>query len=222
LISTNSNNCDQDHVFDLYTKQGDVFQYSSLIVFAPDWEVGFVVLAAGNSTTVTVDSLGDAIIHSLFPALEETARSQAQSKFAGTYVSNDTSVPSNITLTTQPGEPGLVITEWYSNATDFLAVLAYVQTSSLNDSAVDVRLYPSGLNQQIANSTERVGYRAAIAPVEPQANGAVFTMNCYTDDTTDELMYGGVGIDEFEFRMENGKVVSITPRALRATLKKVP
>ena len=85
-----------DHVVDLYTKTGDVFSYSSHLVLSPDYNIGFIVLAAGNDTTSVVEQLGDTISEAIFPALEKAARQQAHDQYAGTYKSTDTNVDSSI------------------------------------------------------------------------------------------------------------------------------
>lgn len=39
-----------DHDFDLYTKTGDLFSYSSHLLLSQDYNVGFIILTAGNDT----------------------------------------------------------------------------------------------------------------------------------------------------------------------------
>lgn len=206
-----------DHTFDLYGKSGDVFSYSSMFALARDWEVGFVILAAGNDTTVAVAALSDVLTHTIFPALEDTARSQAHKKFAGTYVSSEAGVNSSITLTTLPGEPALVVESWISNGTDFKAVIADFESAA---DGVDIRLYPSLLDQMTSEQAELLGYRAVIEAISSSPPSALFSTNCISWFTVDSLNYGGVGIDEFEFEVKDGAVVSVSPRALRISLEK--
>ncbi|KAK5120560.1 hypothetical protein LTR85_006216 [Meristemomyces frigidus] len=206
-----------DHVFDLYTKEGDVFSYSSMFAIAPDYGVGFVVLAAGNETTSTVEYLSDTIAATIFPGLEDAARAQSQQRFGGTYQSTIAGLASNITLSTKAGQPGLVVTDWYSNGTDFLLTVAGIRKAT---AGVDVRLYPSGLVQQTSATSQRVGFRAVFASLETAPDGGVFSSHCTTWEVADQLMYGNVGLDEFVFAVNDGKAVSVTPRALRTTLEK--
>jgi len=206
-----------DHTFDLYGKSGDVFSYSTMFALARDWEVGFIILAAGNDTTTAVSALSDVLTHTIFPALEDTARSQAQEKFAGTYVSSEVGMNSSITLTTLPGEPALVVERWISNGTDFKAAIAAFESAT---EGVDIRLYPSLLDQTTSGNGELLGYRAVIEAISTSPPGAIFSTNCISWFTVDALNYGSVGIDEFEFEMKDGKVVSLSPRALRISLGK--
>ena len=87
------------HLFDLYTKSGDIYAYSTLFVLSPDYEVGFVVLAAGEDTHATAQYISNLVAASVFPALEEAARHQSQENIAGTYVSTEGSNASS-TITT--------------------------------------------------------------------------------------------------------------------------
>ena len=204
-----------DHVFDLYTKAGDVFTYSSYLVLSPDYNVGFVVLAAGNDTTKVVEVLSDTIAATIFPALETAGREQAQEKYAGVYKSAEESVDSSITIKTQPGQPGLIVEKWISNGTNMQVFL----TGHLGDKT-DIRLYPTDLVQRNGSNSERVAYRAVFEPLNTKPDGGVFSPDCTTFDAVDAPQYGNIGIDEFVFHLEDGKVTGLTPRAFRITLKK--
>ncbi|CAJ2501455.1 Uu.00g043080.m01.CDS01 [Anthostomella pinea] len=85
---------------------------------------------------------------------------------------------------------------------------------------VDVRLYPANLVQQPSPASQRISYRAVIEDLATATDGGVFSEDCQTWATVNRIKYGNVGIDEFVFDVEDGQVVSITPRALRVTLKK--
>ncbi|KAK6385452.1 hypothetical protein LTR65_009146 [Meristemomyces frigidus] len=207
-----------DHVFDLYTKSGDVFSYSTMFAIAPDYGVGFVILAAGNHTTSTVEVLSDTVTATIFPALENAARAQSQEKFGGRYESKTAGLASNITLATNAGQPGLVVESWYSNGTDMLLTIAGIRKAT---HGVDVRLYPSGLAQQTSATSQRLGFRAVFESRDTAPDGGVFSSDCSTWFVADQLMYGNVGLDEFVIEVEDGKAVSVSPRALRATLEKV-
>ncbi|KAK5137383.1 hypothetical protein LTR08_008961 [Meristemomyces frigidus] len=205
------------HNFDLYTKLGNVFSYASMLVLAPDYDS---ILVAGNSSTATAQHLTDTIIPNLFPALEQTARAQAHDKFAGTYESTTEGVASNITLTTQAGQPGLVIESWYSNSTNFQVAIAGVEGVQA-PATLDARMYPSGLSQQTSATCQRVGFRGIFESTATPAEAGFVGAECSSWGAVDQPRYGNVGVDEFEFKVEDGEVVSVTPRALRITLKKI-
>ncbi|KAK4626669.1 Beta-lactamase-like protein sdnR [Fulvia fulva] len=154
-----------NRTLDLYTKAGDLFAHSSNLVLSPHYNVGFVVLAAGDNTNNTVRLISDILIEGLFPALVSAARAQAERKYAGHYQSADMErLNSSTTLTTKAGEPGLVVKSWISNSTDVKSVL-----SVTNSSARDIRLYPTGLLESSGNGTERVAYRATFGSVSDDA-----------------------------------------------------
>ena len=207
-----------DHVVDLYTKSGDVFAYSSLLVLSPEYDIGFVVLAVGSSTTSTVEHLADTVVAAIIPALSSAAREQADMIYAGTY-SGNSSLNSSMTLETRSGEPGLILTSWISNSTDLLATLTVLEDAP---EGLDVRLYPAGLRQSTGNSTVRVGFRGVIERKDIGTNdGGVFSPDCSTWAMTAGTRYGNVGIDEFVFVVENGRAIAVEPRALRTNLDKV-
>ena len=161
---------------DIYTKSGDLFSYSTLTVLIPDYNAGFVVLAAGNQTTSTVEKLSDTVIAAMLPALEDTAREQTQQKYGGTYKATHADLASNITLTTRPGEPGLTVESWFSNGTDFLTVIG----AGIYKAAVDIRLYPTNLVQQVSPTVQHVQYRALIQDANGAPDGGVFSSETFT------------------------------------------
>lgn len=202
-----------DHVIDLYTKSGDVFDYASYFILSPDYNVGFIVLAAGNDTTELTELLADVVTEAIFPALETATRQQAQATYAGTYKSTEKGVDSEIILTTQPGKPGLKVEKWLSNGTDTLAVL-------YESSEIDIRMYPTNLVQQISSTSTRVAYRALVGYLSPPQASGVVSQDLATWQDIDGIVYGNVGLDEYVFEVVNGKAVSLTPKALRITLRK--
>jgi len=72
-------------VVDTYDKGGSINSWISFLVLIPDYDVGFIVLIAGNNLNdlemQILDSFGDAII----PSLEATAKDQAGTLYAGEY-----------------------------------------------------------------------------------------------------------------------------------------
>jgi CubicO group peptidase (beta-lactamase class C family) len=190
-----------DHSFDLYTKTGDVLDYSSHLLLAEDWNIGIVILAAGNDTTTTRTLLAEVITTTIFPALEYAARRQAQANYAGTYTSSDSD---SIELVTQAGKPGLKIASWTINGTD--------TWSALFGEGTDVRMYPTNLKQD--NKTVWRAIR------ELPAYDGIFSSGCDGWFITSAPTYGNIALDEIVFDVEDGKATAITPRAWRKTLQK--
>ena len=207
-----------DHVVDLYTKEGDIPNYTTLLVLIPDFKIGFVVLGAGTSAHNTVLHVSDIIVTRVLPALDKTARQQAQEKYAGTYSSTDPALNSSITITTQAGQAGLYVQSWISNSTDLLHLA--VPEIEGDDSGMDIRLYPTNLDQRTSKNTQRVSFRGVFETRDTVPDGGVFSQDCATWSYQNSNQYGAVGVDEFLFNVQDDKVVSITPRGLRVTLER--
>lgn len=196
---------------DLYTKSGDLGVYSSVLALSPDHGVGFALMGAGASTHVSLALASDLVSGILIPALEQSAKNQAARRFAGTYALDN--VNSTITLVTDDG-PGLLVTNWINNSSNMFT--AFMALNGMTDpSQLSIRLYPTGLE-----SPGRISFRAVIPPNLPTGPGP-FTKSCITWFTVDSQVYGSVGIDEFVFNLDpSGNAVSVSPRALRTTLKR--
>lgn len=196
---------------DLYTKSGDIGVYSSVLALSPDHSVGFTILGAGDNSHESLALASDLVSAILIPALEQSAKNQAHQRFAGTYALANTN--SSITLTTDD-EPGLLVTNWINNSSSMLT--AFMVLNGIRDpSQLSIRLYPTGLE-----SPGKISFRAVTPPALPPGIGP-FTSSCITWVTLDSHVYGNVGIDEFVFNVDqSGNAVSVSPRALRTTLKK--
>jgi len=123
-----------------------------------------------------------------------------------------------MTLTTRPGEPGLVVESWISNSTDFLAVIAQLYGAR---AGADVRLYPTGLEEQTERNKTLISYRAVVGALDARPNGGVFSQECITWFAVGNRMYGSVGVDEIAFEVGRQGVVSVVPRVLRTALRKL-
>ncbi|KAK3672594.1 hypothetical protein LTR78_007645 [Recurvomyces mirabilis] len=207
-----------NHIVDLYTKSGDLFSYSSHFVLIPDYNIGYVVLAAGKQTTSTVEQISDIMAATLVPALENTARAQSQENYAGVYKSANSSQASNMTLTTNTGEAGLVVKSWYSQGVNLMPVLAQLFVGALTP--VDIRMFPTNLVQQVSPTKQRISYRLIVRALAEAPNGGLFSSDCEQWAMVDSKTYGNVGLDEVVFEVENGKATTVNPRAWRAVYNK--
>ena len=70
---------------DTYDKGGSISVWVSFLVLIPDYDVGFILLIAGNNINDLEMEFLDAWGTIIIPALEATARDQAGNDFAGTY-----------------------------------------------------------------------------------------------------------------------------------------
>ncbi|KAF4637989.1 hypothetical protein G7Y89_g82 [Cudoniella acicularis] len=208
-------------IVDLYCKAGDFAGYSSVMILAPDWNVGVTLLAAGETTTFNLALLGGVVSDVFLPSIEAAAREEADAIFAGTYAyssnNSDTStLNSSITLTTSSSSPGLIISSWISNGTNFLNASASVIADP------DIRLYPSGLNIKQSDGCTIMGFRSVSEDLSAQSIGGLFGTGCETWATVDGANWGIVGSDEFLITVgPDGIAKKVEPRVLRVELERV-
>ncbi|RBQ78067.1 hypothetical protein FVER14953_03457 [Fusarium verticillioides] len=208
-------------IVDLYTKNGAIGFYTAIIVLSPDHEVGFVALIAGTNRAYLLSYLPDLLAQTLLPAAENTARDAAVTRFAGTFEGPK----SRLTVTMSDT---LVVRNWTRAGVDVLTMLAALTWPGLDLIPV-LRLYPMGLE-----GSKRVSFRGVFeahladeSPSEAETNTTEasvgpFSGGCLSWGGVDSLTYGNIGVDDFEFEIDdNGKAIGLTPRVMRETLKKV-
>lgn len=208
-------------VVDLYTKNGALGLYTAIIVLSPDHEIGYVVLSAGPARSYLLSYLPDLLAQTLLPAAEEAARESAAARFTGTFQGPDSHV-------TVEMDDTLVVRNWTRGDVDVMAVQAALQWPGLNLS-VALRLYPMGLEGKGRISFRGVWEVKEVDEPEasPQtdvteANVGPFSSSCLSWGGIDSLTYGNVGLDDFEFEVDQtGKATALRPRAMRETLKRL-
>ncbi|KAK4986748.1 hypothetical protein LTR66_007781 [Elasticomyces elasticus] len=206
-----------DRSADLYTKSGNIGAYSSVIVLVPDYAAGFVILGAEGNVPNDLTVLADIVSDKFLPALEQAARDQASTDFAGSYALD--TMNSSITLAVEDGKPGIGIDAWISNGSDILAAVALLTGRTGHP---DVRLCPTGLMTQ-AGENQQVAFRALIPVTYSSGGNGYFSQVQYGDqwEEIDQAEYGQVAVNEFLFELDGeAHVLSVTPRALRVTLPK--
>ncbi|KAI0835961.1 beta-lactamase/transpeptidase-like protein [Hypoxylon sp. FL0890] len=213
---------DGSRVVDAYSKAGSINVYMSLLVLLPDYDVGITALLAGgwpgNSNWDIADQIGKVLV----PALEEAAREEAETNYAGTYTAADTDLNSTLVLSTDPTRPGLGIDKWISNGTDMIPV-AVQYTLNYNVTGPAIRIYPTGLESKAAeDGTKKVAFKAVIENLDlTDHSNDMFSTNCGTWVSQTTAVYADMPLDQFVFTIgADGKAVSVQPLALRATLMK--
>ena len=169
------------------------------------------------------DGVSDVIGAIMLPALENTARAQAQAAFQGMYQSSDPAVNSSLTIVADDGLPGMPITSWISNGTDFFGTIASLSGQSILD--LSLRVYPTNVGAVTASEGSRIAFR--IIPENKRAhyssvsNLGIFTTGCETWFAVVEANYGGLGLDEVVFNKGVGEnVESVEVPSLRITMIK--
>jgi hypothetical protein len=193
---------EDNRVVDLYTKAGNAFGYGATLALIPDYDVGFVVLQAGDYGSVPLSIL-NIIVDQLLPALEEAARAEADAAFAGTYTATN-GLNSSLTITSAKGVPGLTITQWLSNGTD-------IAKSVLG--APEVQMYPTNFMRDDTTYSWRAGSSRMLPPGPFSA--------CPSWYIIDRPPYGVYGVDEIEFKVdESGNAKTAEPKAFKLVLER--
>lgn len=206
----------KDHrVVDLYTKNGGIGLYGSLLVLVPDYDVALTVLVAG--ATDPGSQLASLILEAFLPVIERVGKRQAATLYTGSYESNSSRSVLNITV---DDGPGLCVNEWMSNGKDILQSFKAFRADETG--GVDLRLYPTGLK-----NADEVSFRGIlqVLPVDDSANsqtsdGNIFSKSC-TWSGIDGFQYGLNAADDFLFHVDDfGSANSVEPRILRQTLRR--
>ena len=210
-------------VIDLYTKDGGLGLYTSILVLVPDYGVGLTIFSAGEGAPIYF--LTEQIMKAFIPVIEQVGKKQAGARYTGIYdASNSPNSPNSSIEISVDGGPGLVVKRWISNDIDVLK--AYNEQFRSN-SSTDWRLYPTGL--QSTNGRENiVSYRGFVRPVSDTSNAAnnecskdVSIFSCSSWAAIDGYVYGSIGVDDIVFRTDlSGTVKSIEPRVTRLILNK--
>ncbi|EPE35242.1 beta-lactamase/transpeptidase-like protein [Glarea lozoyensis ATCC 20868] len=207
----------QEKVVDIYGKSGDLGSYHASFAVIPDWDVGYSIIIADapGKPSVLNHAVRTLVNELVLPSVEEAARIEANEKYAGTYRSE--TLNSSITLVTNPGSLGLVVTSLISNGTDMFGIFGLLR-GNLPASSISMTLYPTGLTNSVGGRKE--AWRAAIENNGENQGTGILT--CSTWATGDSPIIGGVAADEFAFVMGvDGKATSVESRGLRGSMLRV-
>ncbi|KAJ5445148.1 Beta-lactamase-related protein [Penicillium cf. griseofulvum] len=203
---------------DIYTvlsnEGNDQSLYSSYLGLVPDFGVGFVILSADNEAPADLNAHADIIGDVVLGALMKTAIEQAAKNFGGAYKASE--INSSIAVE-YDSLPGLYIQEFVSNGTDFRATLAGIMGIA-RPADLSIRLYPAQLVEEFGSGS-RQAFRAVFQDMTELADNGTSTCVSWLD--LDRLQYGGRGLDEFIFSLDqSGRAVSVEIPALRVSLGK--
>ncbi|KAI0910865.1 beta-lactamase/transpeptidase-like protein [Ustulina deusta] len=204
-----------------FNKAGRIGDYSSVLAIIPDYDIGISVLLAGELPPNANFNLLDIVGEVLIPAVEDAARAEAEATYSGHYAFADTRrLNSSMTIETDD-QPGLSVSQWISNGTDFAWTSTVLQNGYF-PLTPRIRLYPTGLEGQSPNGRKRVVFKAVFEDADaPSKATAMFSTDCATWINVASVIYGSAAMDELIFDMDSkSKVTSITSPSLRVTLNK--
>lgn len=198
---------DSDRIQTLVTKAGGLRGYSSQLLLIPEYNLGLVVLVAGDGHATSW--LREEVLKLLIPAVEKIGRDQTASKLSGSYISSDATINSSTTIEVN-GSRGLVVTSWISNGTDFLT--QFVNLSNPKREPGNVQLTPSNISR--GNNTEV--WRAEYVLNKLPSEGIVNT-NLIVD--LDSFSYASRSLEEFVFELDEfGRAMKVNLPGFRITL----
>ncbi|KAI6266144.1 hypothetical protein MCOR28_001271 [Pyricularia oryzae] len=208
-------------VTDAYNKAGRIGSYAALMALLPDFDAGFSIMLAGNSlvgnpTFSWADTMGGVLI----PALEQTAREQADALYSGRYHAAAGGLNSSLEISTSPDRLGLGVYRWISNGTDMQRAALFMANGAPPTNP-SIRLYPTGLETAREGGGRKVAFKAVFEDLTGQATDLMFTTDCGTWVGATSVVVGDVPLDQFAFNLDSrGRVESVEPMALRVVLNK--
>ncbi|KAF2183989.1 beta-lactamase family protein [Zopfia rhizophila CBS 207.26] len=180
------------------TKSGGLPGYVSIIMYLPEYDLGFTILVAGNSALIR--TIREVVTVAVVRAAEALAIKQLQKRYAATYAS-DSDLNSSVTLVAD--HRGLVVTEFISNGTDVFTI--YAEHGGVpKDRPWYAQLVPTLLYQD-EKSQEGAKWRATIVEERIGQSTDVWDEFCTTD--LDLASYAGLPLNEFVLWEGKGGVI---------------
>ena len=198
---------------DIYTKSGSLPGYASYLVLVPEFNIGGAINVSGDDGDDAAFDVLDVVTTTLVPALDSLARKQA-AKYAGKYtgpcdgLNCTASAKSSLELSVDKG-PGLRVVSWSNNGKSVMDVLAANKGAKTKD--IEARLYLVD------------GQRWRLAVERKTKQGSTITKPseaCNQWFLIDKMRYASLPIDEFDFEVEDGKVVGVSNTGMRSNLTK--
>ncbi|KAF2170655.1 hypothetical protein M409DRAFT_64310 [Zasmidium cellare ATCC 36951] len=194
-------------IIDVYTKTGTVGRYSNYFGLAPDYGVGFSILALNSEGEAPdLNAYADMALFALLQ-LQSLAEKEAQATYPGTYTSAGNASSIVLNITDSGSDPGLAVTHLVVNGTDWLATIAE-QSGILDPANLDFRLYPTNLVEG--------GKRVWQGVIQDKSALADFgTPTCISWQTVGELERGGLALDAFVIEVDDsGEARTVVSDAL--------
>jgi len=211
-----------------FAKGGRVGTYTSLVVIAPDLNLGWTIMGSGRRWDLPdglTRELAGIVGSRMIEMWLEAAREQAGEVFGGRYASSIPGLNSTLTVRSDDGRPGIGVYNWISNGTDMApATVAFgwpATPEDLKPLQPSIRLYPTGLQEALPDGGRRVSFRGVFEDLSDDPVLNSFVQPCDTWVRT-LAIYGSRPIDLFVFTLDkNGKAVSVENLALRSKLDRV-
>ncbi|KAL6708856.1 hypothetical protein ACN47E_002263 [Coniothyrium glycines] len=200
---------------DIYTKAGGVPGYASYAVLIPEYNIALTINAAGGGDQLYVAAIEllATVSSYLIPYADQLARTQAASKYAGTYSLSGSASSNTVTLSANNG-PGLEVVNMTINNVPVLSVLAARAKAPLKN--FSVRLYPTD-----PDSLGTAAENWRLLPDSINTTKVFADLGCATWNAGDWGRYQGGPLDTVTFGMKDGKAESVELQGWRVKLTRV-
>ncbi|RDW75811.1 hypothetical protein BP5796_06632 [Coleophoma crateriformis] len=181
---------------DFVTKGGSLPGYYSSIALIPEFGFGISLLIAGDFAALM--DLLEKVHSEIVSTTEVQLRKAARQIYAGQWsAAENLSYPSNWSLTLEVDDngPGILITDWISNGTQFLPVYGRLKGMPYDGSKWEARLLPTGVYRDVGDTSTKL-WRLTAIPKRGKKSSRLYDDFCMTD--ADTLIFSGKSIDEFE------------------------
>ena len=181
--------------------------YHTLLALVPQYNFGITLLEAGAGEVR--DNAPDVLANTILPVIDQIARDQAESTFAGHYASAQGN--SSLTVTTAGSDSGLKVTQWISNGVDIFAFLKKIVPD------IVFRLQPN----QLIDDDGKVSFTSYYSSSTPPPEDASFVFRCPGWFGVDGITYGNIPLGQMVFDVdESGTASAVELRSLRITLER--
>lgn len=212
-----------------YNKAGGIGSYMAAFILIPDYDIGFSIMISGDIPGNTNWDIADILGNVMVPAVTAAAKSSAASKFSGVYQApaNVTTgkfnrpLNSSITITTD-AKPGLSVSQWFSNGTDFRNNAIALQLT-YQPVIPSIRLYPGGIYADESTGGKKIKFKGIFEDLSiGQQVDKMFSTDCGSWVGVESVLYASTSADDFIFHQDaSGNVTGIELPSLRITLPKI-
>lgn len=192
-----------DSVADVYTKPGSIGRYSSYFGFAPDYDVGFVILAVDEvKKAPDLNAYVDVAFYALLE-IQKLAYASANVTVVGTYTASSGAGDSKLRINSTDDWPGLAVASLTLDETDWLAEIA--QQAAIKPDDLDFRIYPTNLEDYTSTGKQQA-FRAVIQDESALVDAG--TPTCISWRTVDELQRAELPLDRLIFDFDKKGVAT--------------
>ncbi|KAF1981136.1 beta-lactamase/transpeptidase-like protein [Aulographum hederae CBS 113979] len=195
------------------TKSGGVPGYFSIIILAPEYDLGISILVAGSP--LLLGRALEIVATPLVRAAESLAFDGLRERYAGTYTPFSSKLNSTLTLAVSPGV-GLYVSQFISNGTDVLSALFNI----IEPGGGQVRLLPTLL---FADETAQDGEQwRALKITQPSDEERSNVWDDFCIPNWDIASYAGRPLNEIIFwGGDEDKAIEVELPAFRIKLAKI-